>query len=207
MVVTPSRLHAVRYVNAFKKYITEKSLDDKCKVLVAFSGEVFDPDLADSFTEEKINNIRENQLPNAFENDYNVLIVAEKYQTGYDQPLLHSMFVDKKLSGVKAVQTLSRLNRICEGKTDTFTLDFVNEAEDIQKAFQPYYQATILKEGFDVNNIYNIYQRLDEKKLVHQSDIDGFVQEYYSGKDDMSKLSKFLFNPKQNYIDLEKIET
>lgn len=83
--------------------------------------------------------------PNSFSNDFNIMIVAEKYQTGFDEPLLHTMFVDKKLTGVKAVQTLSRLNRTMSGKEDTFVLDFVNTAEEIQKAFQPYYEAAVLE--------------------------------------------------------------
>ena len=206
MVVTPSRLHAVRYVHAFKQYIKNKSLEEKCKVLVAFSGEVFDPDLKASFTETGINKISESQLPEAFEEDYNVLIVAEKYQTGFDQPLLHTMFVDKKLAGIKAVQTLSRINRTCEGKTDTFILDFVNKAEDIQGAFQDYYQGTVLTEGFDVNNIYDIYSRLEAYKIVVKSDIDGFAGAYYSNAEDMGKLSSFLYKAKEKYIQLEKAD-
>lgn len=210
MVVTPSRLHAVKYVKEFKKYIESKSLNEKLKVLVAFSGEVFDPDLRESFTEEKINTdkhgnrIKESQLPEAFEEDYNVLIVAEKYQTGFDQPLLHTMFVDKKLSGIKAVQTLSRLNRICEGKSDTFILDFVNDAADIRTSFEPYYQSTVLSEGYDVNNVYDIYHRLVEYKIIETNDIKGFAESYYSSNEDMSRLSGYLYKAKEKYIQLEK---
>lgn len=209
MVVTPSRLHAVRYVNEFKKYIKSKGLD-YVKVLVAFSGEVYDPDTNESYTEEKINidengnRIRESQLPEAFEEEYNVLIVAEKYQTGFDQPLLHTMFVDKKLSGVKAVQTLSRLNRTCEGKNDTFILDFVNNAEDIRKSFQPYYQATILSEGYDTNNVYDIYNRLRAYNVIDEKDIKGFADAYYSENEDMSKLSGYLYKAKEKYVSLDK---
>lgn len=212
MVVTPSRLHAVKYVHEFKRYIESKSLKEKLKVLVAFSGEVFDPDLRENFTEEKINTdehgnrIKENQLPEAFDEDYNVLIVAEKYQTGFDQPLLHTMFVDKKLSGIKAVQTLSRLNRICEGKTDTFILDFVNNADDIRKSFEPYYQSTVLSEGYDVNNVYDIYNRLEEYKIINKNDINGFAESYYSGNEDMSKLSGYLYKAKEKYTLLEKTD-
>ena len=130
MVVTASRLHAVRYFNEFKRYIKEHGYND-LDVLVAFSGEVRDED--EAYTEEKMNGIKESQLKSVFHNDeYNMLIVAEKYQTGFDEPLLHTMFVDKKLSGVKAVQTLSHLNRTTRGKNDTFVLDFVNSAEDIK---------------------------------------------------------------------------
>ena len=137
MVVTASRLHAVRYVQEFKRQIEEKGYTD-LDVLVAFSGEVKDPDdpLAKPYTEKGMNRtksgetIKEKALPAAFHtDDYGILVVAEKYQTGFDEPLLHTMFVDKKLSGVKAVQTLSRLNRTARGKQDTFVLDFVNSAE------------------------------------------------------------------------------
>lgn len=204
MVVTPSRLHAVKYINAFKEYIKKISMEEKIKVLVAFSGEVFDPDTNETYTEASINKISETQLPEVFDEEYNVLIVAEKYQTGFDQPLLHTMFVDKKLSGIKAVQTLSRLNRICEGKTDTFVLDFVNKAEEIQNAFQDYYQGTVLTEGFDVNNVYDIYGRLEAYKIVDINDINGFADLYYSNSEDMGKLSAYLYKSKEKYINLDK---
>src|SRR5699024_3259119 len=102
------------------------------------------------YTEAEMNNISEKELPDKFSTDeYQVLIVAEKYQTGFDEPLLHTMYVDKPLSGIKAVQTLSRLNRICPGKEETFVLDFVNDPEDIQKALQAYYEVTGLSEVTD----------------------------------------------------------
>jgi type I restriction enzyme R subunit len=134
MVVTGSRLHAVRYKLAFDKYVKEKGYTG-IRSLVAFSGSVPDPDIADSsFTEVAMNGgIRESELPDKFAGeDYQVLLVAEKYQTGFDQPLLHTMYVDKRLAGVQAVQTLSRLNRIATGKEDTFVLDFVNEPAEIR---------------------------------------------------------------------------
>ena len=143
MVVTGSRLHAVRYKQAFDKYINDKGYTD-IQTLVAFSGTVDDPDIpGKSYTEPEMNGgIGYKQLPEKFESgDYHVLIVAEKYQTGFDQPLLHTMYVDKRLDGVQAVQTLSRLNRTCEGKDDTFVLDFVNDGDDIHEAFKPYYEA------------------------------------------------------------------
>ena len=142
MVVTPSRLHAVRYKKAFDKYINENWYAD-IKTLVAFSGTVVDPTFPEiEYTEVSMNNrIKEKELPEKFASDeYQILIVAEKYQTGFDQPLLHTMYVDKRLSGVQAVQTLSRLNRIHPGKVDTFVLDFVNDAKEIQDSFQPYYE-------------------------------------------------------------------
>ena len=149
MVVTASRLHAVRYMQAFQRYIHEHGYDDVCP-LVAFSGTVHDPDTGEAFTEPGMNNnvvtgrpISELALPGRFaSSDYQILLVAEKYQTGFDQPLLQAMYVDKRLDGVQAVQTLSRLNRISPGKAPPFVLDFVNDPEDIRAAFAPYYDRT-----------------------------------------------------------------
>lgn len=184
MIVTASRLHAVRYLFEFRRYIKAQGYDD-LDVLVAFSGTVKDGE--DDWTEEKINidkdgnHIKESQLKAQFNsNDFNMLIVAEKYQTGFDEPLLHTMFVDKKLSGVKAVQTLSRLNRTTKSKEDTFVLDFVNSAEDMQKAFQPYYEATVLEAETDPNVIYDIKNNLDEYQVYQPSEIEHFANIYYS---------------------------
>ncbi|KRE92927.1 restriction endonuclease subunit R [Nocardioides sp. Soil774] len=145
MVVTRSRLHAVRTKQALDSYIERKGYDQgsaALRVLVAFSGTVSDPEAPDlEFTEAGMNGFGEGQLPTRFREDgYQVLVVAEKYQTGFDEPLLHTMYVDKKLAGVKAVQTLSRLNRTHPGKEDTFVLDFANSAEEIQDAFEPFYE-------------------------------------------------------------------
>ncbi len=154
MVVTSSRLHAVRYKQAFDKYIAEKGYKE-IKTLVAFSCMVIDPDAPSvEYTEVGMNKgIREKELPERFgSDDYQVLLVAEKYQTGFDQPLLHTMYVDKRLSGIQAVQTLSRLNRKHSGKEDTFVLDFVNEPEDILEAFKPYYQQTLIGERAEASH-------------------------------------------------------
>ena len=196
MIVTPSRLHAVRYLLEFRRQIEEKGYTD-LDVLVAFSGEVEDNGI--TYTEEKLNTtktgetIKEKALPAAFHTDeYGMLIVAEKYQTGFDEPLLHTMFVDKKLSGVKAVQTLSRLNRTMRGKVDTFVLDFVNSAEDIRKAFEPYYEETVLEEETDPNVIYDLKNTLDEFRVYQQLEIDRFAEIFYTDKEqeqgDLSKL-------------------
>ena len=196
MIVTPSRLHAVRYLLEFKRQIEEKGYTD-LDVLVAFSGEVEDNGI--TYTEEKLNTtktgetIKEKALPAAFHTDeYGMLIVAEKYQTGFDEPLLHTMFVDKKLSGVKAVQTLSRLNRTMRGKVDTFVLDFVNSAEDIRKAFEPYYEETVLEEETDPNVIYDLKNTLDEFRVYQQLEIDHFAEIFYTDKEqgqgDLGKL-------------------
>lgn len=186
MIVTPSRLHAVRYLQEFKRQIQSKGYAD-LDVLVAFSGEVEDE--GQSFTEEKLNKtkdgetIKEKALPEAFHSDsFGMLIVAEKYQTGFDEPLLHTMFVDKKLSGVKAVQTLSRLNRMMRGKQDTFVLDFVNSAEEIRKSFEPYYEETVLEEETNPNVVYDLKNTLDEFRVYQQMEIEAFAKVFYSYK-------------------------
>ncbi|WP_156857930.1 type I restriction endonuclease subunit R [Oceanobacillus sp. AG] len=175
MIVTPSRLHAVRYMKEFKAYIKEKGYTD-LDVLVAFSGSVTDD--GNEYTESSMNvtkdgeRVKENQLKETFHgDDFNLLIVAEKYQTGFDEPLLHTMFVDKKLRGVKAVQTLSRLNRTMPGKKDTFILDFVNTEEEILEAFQPFYEATTLKEEVNLNLIYDTQSKLRKFALYNDDDI------------------------------------
>ena len=211
MVVTPSRLHAVRYVQEFKRQIEEKGYSD-LDVLVAFSGEIEDEGV--TYTEEKINKtkdgetIREKALPEAFHSDdYGMLIVAEKYQTGFDEPLLHTMFVDKKLSGVKAVQTLSRLNRTARGKQDTFVLDFVNSAEDIKAAFEPYYEETVLLKETDPNVIYDLKNTLDQYRVYQQMEVDRFAEIFYSGKEqiagDIGKLRGTIRPALDRYYELE----
>jgi len=173
MVVTRSRLQAVRYKLAFDRYIRDHGYTD-VHALVAFSGEVHDPDYGgEGFTEPSMNGISESRLPEVFAGeDYQVLLVAEKYQTGYDQPLLHSMYVDKRLDGVKAVQTLSRLNRMCPGKEDTFVLDFVNKSDDIRKAFEPYYDATEIVEITDPNLLYDLKGSLDGYQLYTAEEVN-----------------------------------
>lgn len=200
MVVTASRLHAVRYYHEFKRYIEKMDYTD-IDILIAFSGIVKDD--SSEFTEEGINKrkdgstIKENQLKADFHtDDFSMLIVAEKYQTGFDEPLLHSMFVDKKLSGVKAVQTLSRLNRTCSGKEDTFILDFVNTKEEIEEAFKPYYESTILDKEINVNLIYDTRTLLRNYKLYNDDDIEKFVKIYYKKEKqnatDLGKMTSLL---------------
>lgn len=185
MIVTPSRLHAVRYFKELKRQIEQKKYKN-LDVLVAFSGEVEDD--GEFYTEEKLNikngmSIKEKALPETFETDeYGILIVAEKYQTGFDEPLLHTMFVDKKLSGVKAVQTLSRLNRTCKGKNNTFVLDFVNTAEDIKKSFEPYYEETVLEEETNPNVVYDLKNTLDTYRVYQEMEINKFADIFYSNE-------------------------
>jgi type I restriction enzyme R subunit len=194
MVVTGSRLHAKRYKEECDHYIKEKGYTD-IKTLVAFSGVV------EGLRESEINKhpngkgIGEKELPKVFNGpEYQVLIVADKYQTGFDQPLLHTMYVDKKLSGVRAVQTLSRLNRTCPGKEDTFVLDFVNETSVIQDSFQPYYEETTLSDKIDPNILYNQKNEIESKQVVWQSEIDNFCKVFYKDKDKLSPAEQAILN-------------
>lgn len=178
MIVTKSRLHAVRYKVAVDAYLKEKGYP--YKAMVAFSGIVKDG--SKEYTESGMNGVAEKQTAETFNQDENkFLIVAEKFQTGFDQPLLACMYVDKKLSGVNAVQTLSRLNRTKQGKGDVFVLDFVNEAEDIKKSFQPYYTTTVLSEATDPNIIHDLERDLGGFKVFSDYEVNGFVDEMLSG--------------------------
>ena len=189
MVVTSSRLHAVRYKQEFDRQIAEKGFKD-VRTLVAFSGAVPDPDLPEvSYTEPEMNRdragraIKERELPERFDTEeYQLLIVAEKYQTGFDQPLLHTMYVDKRLDGVQAVQTLSRLNRTTTGKEDTFVLDFVNNAEDIQEAFKPYYEQTFSGDKCDPAQLYELQGKLDAAQVYHRQEVEDFCQVFFRSR-------------------------
>lgn len=190
MVVTGSRLHALRYYLAFKNYLKEKNYTH-IKPLVAFSGKVIDDLYPEGVTEVELNKFSEKQLPEKFATDeYQILLVADKYQTGFDQPLLHTMYVDRKLSGVKAVQTLSRLNRTCPGKEDTFVLDFANERSVILNSFQPYYELTTTNESVDPNLLYDLKGKLDAHQVYWQSEIEAFAQLFYSKKRDLRDQGK-----------------
>ncbi len=181
MVVTSSRLHAVRYKQAFDKYIAEKGYQG-IKALVAFSGTVIDPDAPEvEYTEVGMNQgIREKELPERFgTEEYQVLLVAEKYQTGFDQPLLHTMYVDKRLAGIQAVQTLSRLNRTHPGKENTFVLDFVNQPEEILAAFQPYYEQTLIGEQAEAKQLYEIQAKLDAQQVYYKAEVEEFARVFY----------------------------
>lgn len=195
MLVTGSRLHAVRYYFAFRNYIKQMGYTD-LGVLVAFSGTV--EDKGAEYTEEQLNQIPEAELPEKFATgEYQLLLVAEKYQTGFDQSLLHTMYVDKKLHGVKAVQTLSRINRMHPGKTDTFVLDFVNTAEEIQKSFQDYYISTGITEETDPNIVYDLYHFLASYHLWTEQEIEGFTKVFFTESKkqtnlDFSRLNAYL---------------
>ena len=185
MVVTRSRLHAVRYKLIFDRYVQEKG--HPFKTLVAFSGTVQDG--GQSHTEAGMNGFSEKQTAKSFERaDYRFLIVANKFQTGFDQPLLHTMYVDKKLGGVNAVQTLSRLNRTHPEKGGTMVLDFANEADEIRAAFEPYYETTLLSEATDPNLLYEIQSRLLSFPVYTEADVESFAKVYFDSKATQDQL-------------------
>jgi type I restriction enzyme R subunit len=194
MVVTDSRLAAVRYFHEIKRYIKEQNYTDM-DVLTAFSGSVQDGD--QEYTESGLNvrkdgsHISEKQTKEEFHDNFNVLVVAEKYQTGFDEPLLHTMIVDKKLKNVKAVQTLSRLNRTCPGKVDTFVLDFANKKEDILEAFQPFYQETSLEQEVNVDLIYQTERELLDYAIYNENDVIAFIEVWNKpGRQDATAMGK-----------------
>ncbi|WP_086982442.1 type I restriction endonuclease subunit R [Vibrio aphrogenes] len=211
MVVTDSRLHAVRYKKAFDDYIEKKGYTD-VRSLVAFSGTVEDPEvLGVNYTEVGMNNgIAEKALPEAFEtDDYKVLLVAEKYQTGFDQPLLHTMYVDKKLSGIQAVQTLSRLNRTAAGKEDTFVLDFRNEPDEIFEAFKPFYRVTHAEELTDPHHLYRLQTQIDEHQVIHENEVNDFCTVYFAPKrkesvHDHAKMNGIIDLAVDRYLELDE---
>ncbi len=194
MVVAGSRKQALSYYYAIKKYIDEHPNECVgCGVLVAFSGALMDPDdPTKTITEVDINRdydgraiTTDKKLRAALHGDhFNILVVANKYQTGYDEPLLHSMYVDKQLKGVNAVQTLSRLNRVYKGKTDTFVLDFANTAETIKSSFQTFYQGVELNGDMDINTVYDLRSALSRLALYSTQQIEEFnkVMAENSGK-------------------------
>ena len=185
MIVTRSRLHAVRYKLAIDKYLAEH--DYPFKALVAFSGSVEDG--GQTYTESGMNGFSEAQTAKTFEQpEYRFLIVANKFQTGFDQPLLHTMYVDKKLGGVNAVQTLSRLNRTCPGKSGTIVLDFANESDEIKDAFEPYFETTLLSEETDPNLLYEIQIQLEAFPVYVHSEVDKFAGIYFSPKSRQDQL-------------------
>ena len=213
MIVTGSRLQAVRYKESFDSYIKEKGYTD-VKSLVAFSGTVVDPKIPEkSWTEVSMNEgVRESELPAQFDTDeYQVLLVAEKYQTGFDQPLLHTMYVDKKLSGIQAVQTLSRLNRTTAGKDDTFVLDFVNKPEDIFKAFKPFYEETPSEPLTDTHRLYELQNEVEETGIIFEDEVADFAKVYFQNKknenvNDHAKMNGILDKAVERFKTLEEEE-
>lgn len=188
MIVTQSREHALRYYFGVRNYMETEGYAD-LKALVAFSGDL-ELD-GETYTEADVNGFSETELPGRFDGfkpdgspyseTYRILIVAEKYQTGFDQPKLCAMYVDRKLASLQAVQTLSRLNRTRPGKERTFILDFQNTIEDIQNAFRPYYEDTTVEAMSDPNQVYDLEGRLYKFGYLDRDEIERFAQVYFKG--------------------------
>ena len=188
MLVTSSRAHAVLYKLEFDKIIKEQGLN--IQTLVAFSGTV-EIEL-EKYTEENMNPTKVKDIAEEFKKpDYKILIVANKFQTGFDQPLLHTMYVDKALGGVATVQTLSRLNRTTKGKQDTFIIDFVNHIEAIQKDFQNYYQTTTLGEATDSQKLYNLKYEIENADVFTPENVSYFIEMFVRKKVKSEVLSPF----------------
>lgn len=192
MVVTRSRLHAVKYFLMFKKVMKEKHLT--YKPLVAFSGTVHDPDTKEDHTETSLGGVPSNRITDAFKTpEYRILIVANKFQTGFDEPLLHTLYVDKELGGVQAVQTLSRLNRtLGNHKSETLVLDFVNEAATIETAFQPYYQKIFLEEESDPNKLHDLQGELEAFGIYTEANLKEFAEIFLNPHADLEHLQPIL---------------
>jgi len=210
MVVTASRLHAVRYKRALDAYIADKGYRD-IRTLVAFSGTVDDEGA--EFTESRMNAFPESETAAQFKGEdpfevgaYQVMVVAEKFQTGFDLPLLHTMYVDKKLDGVHAVQTLSRLNRIYPGKDDTFVLDFRNTTDQIQESFAPFYERTEAIPT-DPNLLWDSRDRLDDADVIRPDDVHGFAAVFFAATPttlDHQLLNKYLDPAVDRFKDLDE---
>ncbi len=203
MIVARSRLHAVRYKLAVEQYLKEKGCP--YKTLVAFSGTVRDGGV--DYTEPNMNGLPEAQSAETFKRpEHRFLVVAEKFQTGFDQPLLHTMYVDKKLGGVHAVQSLSRLNRVHPGKTETMVLDFANEADEIQTAFQPYYEKTLLAEATEPNLLYDLQRQLLGFHIYTEEDVQAFAKLYFAPKTTQNQLYAGLRPVADRFADLAEEE-
>ena len=203
MIVTRSRLHAVRYKRAVDAYLAAQG--HSFKALVAFSGTVQDG--GRGYTEANMNGAPEAQTARTFDApEYRFLVVANKFQTGFDQPLLHTMYVDKKLGGVNAVQTLSRLNRTHPEKRDTMVLDFANEADGIKAAFDPYFETTLLSEATDPNLLYEAQSRLEEYPVYAPADVDRFVRVWFDSGATQDRLYAALAPVVERFAELSAEE-
>jgi len=180
MVVTGSVDRAIDYWRALKAALAERN--SPYQAIIAFAGDrQVDGKMV---TEANLNGFPSVKIPERFKEDpYRLLVVADKYQTGFDEPLLHTMYVDKPLAGVKAVQTLSRLNRAHPGKNDTFILDFYNDADDIERSFQPFYRTTLLSGETDPNKLHDLQASLDDAGVYTWEQVGAFVQQYLAGAD------------------------
>ena len=193
MVVTDSRKSAVRYKLAIDKYIKDQGYT--LGTLVAFSGEVNDSESGpEAFSESNMNpDLKGRDIRTAFkDNAFQILLVANKFQTGFDQPLLCAMYVDKRLDGITAVQTLSRLNRTCAGKDTTYVLDFVNDPQEILEAFLPYYKTAQLSGVSDPNQIHALQTKLDTSQIYTDSEVAAFAQSYFDPQGKQAQLQAYL---------------
>jgi len=194
MLVTRSRLHAVRFKRKFDDIMREMKLP--YGALVAFSGTVTDAETGQDYTKENMNSLAGKiEIPDAFKlPQYRILIVANMYQTGFDEPLLHTMFVDKKLGGTSTVQTLSRLNRTAPGKDSTMVLDFVNDPEKVQEDFQEYYGSNYMEidDQTDPNSLYDVQQKVEAFHVIYQNDIEAYAKLFFTKGDHKEKLQPIL---------------
>ena len=204
MLVTSSRLHCVRYKQVFDRQMKEMGLLYGC--LVAFSDTVHDTDNGQDYTENGMNALPPStSIADSFKDpQYRILIVANKFQTGFDEPMLQTMYVDKRLDGLQCVQTLSRLNRVATGKTDTLVLDFVNEPEQIQEAFQQYYQTTMLAEETDPNRLYDLQSQLEGFDLYGADTINQFCEIFYDPDKPNEQLQGILDSVVERWTVLER---
>jgi len=205
MVVTRSRLHCVKYKLEFDRQM--KIMNLPYKSLVGFSGTVYDSDTHQEYTEPSMNGFPERLTQENFKDpQFRILIVCDKFQTGFDEPLLHTMYVDKILSGLQCVQTLSRLNRTTRGKTDTFVLDFVNDPDTIKDSFQPYYQGTLLTEETDPNKLYSIEQEIKDIHLFTDEDVNHLVEVFYDERIPDEELQPILDSVVETWNECEEDE-
>lgn len=202
MLVTRSRLHAVRFKRKFDDIMREMKLP--YGALVAFSGTVTDGETGQDYTKENMNNLGGKiEIPDALKlPQFRILIVANMYQTGFDEPLLHTMFVDKKLGGSSTVQTISRLNRTAAGKDTTMVLDFVNDPEKIQEDFQMYYGSNYMEldDQTDPNSLYDVQHKIEAFNIVYQNDIEAYAKIFFIDGDHKEKLQPILNEVVNRYI-------
>ena len=206
MLITRSRLHCVRYKGEFDKQMRDMNLPYGC--LVAFSGTVHDTDNGEDYTENGMNGLAPGvSIADTFKSpEYRILIVSNKFQTGFDEPMLHTMYVDKRLEGLQCVQALSRLNRVAKGKTDTLVLDFVNEPDAIQAAFQQYYQTTMLAEETDPNRLYDLQRQLEDFNLYTKDTINRFCRVFYNPNEPDERLQSILDEVVQSWSECAEEE-
>ena len=206
MLITPSRLHCVRYKLEFDKRMRAMNLPYGC--LVAFSGTVHDTDNGGDYTENGMNGLAPGvSIADTFKSPaYRILIVSNKFQTGFDEPMLHTMYVDKRLKDLQCVQALSRLNRVAKGKTDTLVLDFVNDPDAIQAAFQQYYQTTMLAEETDPNRLYDLQRQLEDFNLYTEKTVNRFCLVFYDSAQPDERLQGILDEVVQSWREREEEE-